>query len=168
MAKNNHTGVGLVAEPIEVKVKETESNVALLTDTDHSLPSGDQPKRKTDKVAHKASAYSVAQDQFDRAATAMGLEPYLREYLRVPQRELIVHFPAHMDNGELKMFTGFRVQHSTVKGPTKGGIRYHPGVTLDECRALAMWMTWKCSLMNLPYGGAKGGVIMDPRDHSKQ
>lgn len=167
MAKNNHTGVGLVAEPIVVRVKETESSVALLTDTDHSLPSGDQPKRKQDKVAHKASAYSVAQDQFDRAATAMNLEPYLREYLRVPQRELIVHFPAHLDNGEMKMFTGFRVQHSTVKGPTKGGIRYHPGVTLDECRALAMWMTWKCSLMNLPYGGAKGGVIMDPRDHSK-
>ncbi|MCA9871372.1 MAG: Glu/Leu/Phe/Val dehydrogenase, partial [Anaerolineae bacterium] len=72
-------------------------------------------------------------------------------------------FPVEMDDGRIEVFTGFRVHHSTVKGPTKGGIRYHPDVSLDETRALAMWMTWKCSLMNLPYGGAKGGVVVDPR-----
>jgi len=93
----------------------------------------------------------------------MELQPHYYEYLRVPQRELIVHFPSRMDDGTMRMFTGFRVQHNTTKGPTKGGIRYHPDVTLDECRALAMWMSWKCALMNLPYGGAKGGVIVDPR-----
>jgi glutamate dehydrogenase (NAD(P)+) len=84
----------------------------------------------------------------------------------VPQRELTVNFPVKMDDGAVRIFTGFRVHHNTAKGPTKGGIRYHPDVTLDECRALAMWMTWKCALMNLPYGGAKGGVIVDPDDLS--
>lgn len=167
MAKNNSTkpAVVEVSPPTQV---QAEHEPCLLTDTDHSLPSGDQPSRRSDIVAHKASAYSVAQSQFERAAKAMDLEPYLIEYLRVPQRELIVHFPAHMDDGEMRMFTGFRVHHSTVKGPTKGGLRYHPDVTLDECRALAMWMSWKCSLMNLPYGGAKGGVIIDPRSHSQK
>jgi glutamate dehydrogenase (NAD(P)+) len=83
--------------------------------------------------------------------------------LRTCQRELIVHFPVKMDNGQMRMFKGYRVHHNTIKGPTKGGIRYHPDVSLDECRGLAMWMTWKCALMNLPYGGAKGGVIVDPK-----
>jgi len=167
MAKNSTNSTMKTLLPQEPTPSVEEIEIGLLTDTDHTLPSGDQPARIIDNVAHKASAYSVAQSQFERAAKAMDLEPYLIEYLRVPQRELIVHFPAHMDTGELKMFTGFRVHHSTVKGPTKGGLRYHPDVTLDECRALAMWMTWKCSLMNLPYGGAKGGVIIDPRSHSQ-
>ena len=114
----------------------------------------------------RESAYAVAQAQLDVVANVMDLEEHLHAYLRVPQRELIVHFPVRMDDGSSKMFTGFRVHHNTVKGPTKGGIRYHPDVTLDECRALAMWMTWKCALMNLPYGGAKGGVILDPRSLS--
>ncbi|MCB0096232.1 MAG: glutamate dehydrogenase, partial [Caldilineaceae bacterium] len=96
----------------------------------------------------RESAYAVAQAQLDVVANVMDLEEHLHAYLRVPQRELIVHFPVRMDDGSSKMFTGFRVHHNTVKGPTKGGIRYHPDVTLDECRALAMWMTWKCALMN--------------------
>jgi glutamate dehydrogenase (NAD(P)+) len=116
---------------------------------------------------HRESAYSVAQAQLERVADVMGLDDDLREYLRVPRRELIVHFPVVMDDGSTQMFTGFRVHHNTVMGPTKGGIRYHPDVDLDECRALAMWMTWKCALMNLPYGGAKGGIIVDPKKLSQ-
>lgn len=114
----------------------------------------------------RTSAYSVAQSQLQVVAQAMNLDPRFYEFLRVPQRELIVHFPVRMDDGAMRMFTGFRVHHNTARGPTKGGIRYHPDVTLDECRALAMWMSWKCALMNLPYGGAKGGVIVDPKELS--
>lgn len=115
----------------------------------------------------RESAYAVAQAQLDAVADFMDLDDDLRLYLRSCQRELIVHFPVRMDDGHMRMFTGFRVHHNTVKGPTKGGIRYHPDVSLDECRALAMWMTWKCALMNLPYGGAKGGVIVDPKTLSQ-
>ncbi len=127
---------------------------------DENNPSGETPYDPP--VNHQASAYAVALGQLDATASFMGLEDDMRVYLRTCQRELIVHFPVMMDNGHVRMFTGFRVHHNTTKGPTKGGIRYHPGVTLDECRALAMWMTWKCALMQLPYGGAKGGVIVDP------
>jgi glutamate dehydrogenase (NAD(P)+) len=112
---------------------------------------------------HRASAYSVAQEQLTRVAKVMDLDGDMVEYLRMPRRELIVHFPVVMDDESIRMFTGFRVHHNTTLGPTKGGIRYHPDVDLDECRALAMWMSWKCALMNLPYGGAKGGVIVDPK-----
>lgn len=119
-------------------------------------------------VIHRASAYSVAQEQLARVADVMDLSDDIREYLIMPRRELIVHFPVVMDDGNIRMFTGFRVHHNTALGPTKGGIRYHPDVTLDECRALAMWMTWKCALMNLPYGGAKGGVILDPKTLSQK
>jgi glutamate dehydrogenase (NAD(P)+) len=115
-----------------------------------------------------ASAYAVALGQLDRVADFMQLDDDMRVYLRTCQRELIVHFPVQMDDGTVQMFTGFRVHHNATKGPVKGGIRYHPDVTLDECRALAMWMTWKCALMNLPYGGAKGGVIVEPTALSKR
>ncbi len=109
------------------------------------------------------NAYQVAHQQFERAAVHLGdIPPGIIEYLRHPKRELTVNFPVKMDNGDLRMFTGYRVHYNNVLGPTKGGIRFHPDVTLDEIRALAMWMTWKCSLMNIPYGGAKGGVIVDP------
>ncbi len=111
----------------------------------------------------RASAYEVAQHQLEAVAAFMGLDDDLVDYLRTCQRELIVHFPVRMDDDHVEIFTGFRVHHNTTKGPSKGGIRYHPDVTLDECRALAMWMTWKCALMGLPYGGAKGGVIVDPK-----
>jgi glutamate dehydrogenase (NAD(P)+) len=93
----------------------------------------------------------------------LALKRGIEEYLRTPERELTVNFPVKMDDGSVRIFTGYRVHHSTARGPTKGGIRYHPAVTLDEVRALAMWMTWKCAVMNLPYGGAKGGVICDPK-----
>lgn len=115
----------------------------------------------------RRSAYEVALAQYDEAVTHMDLNPNSVAVMRVPKRELTVNFPVQMDNGRVQIFTGFRVHHSTIKGPTKGGIRYHPEVTLDETRALAMWMTWKCSLMNLPYGGAKGGVIVDPKKLSE-
>jgi glutamate dehydrogenase (NAD(P)+) len=108
------------------------------------------------------SAFEVAQQQFDAAAEAMGLDPSMREVLRMPQRELIVNFPVRMDHGPVRVFTGYRVQHNITRGPAKGGLRYHPGVTLDEVRALAMWMSWKTALMDIPFGGAKGGVIVDP------
>ena len=130
---------------------------------DHHHPSGSLPD---DPPIVRESAYAVAQAQLDAVADFMDLNKDTRCYLRSPQRELIVHFPVRMDDGHLRMFTGFRVHHNTTKGPTKGGIRYHPSVTLDECRALAMWMTWKCALMDLPYGGAKGGVIVDPHELS--
>ncbi len=122
-------------------------------------------KKQTSPLVEKAesNAYANALAQFDKAAAHLNLKQGIVETLRYPKRELTVNFPVMMDNGEIRMFTGYRVHHSTVRGPTKGGIRFHQDVTLDEVRALAMWMTWKCALMNLPFGGAKGGVVVDPR-----
>ncbi|HWY54360.1 MAG TPA: Glu/Leu/Phe/Val dehydrogenase [Terriglobales bacterium] len=104
--------------------------------------------------------------RFDLAAQKLNLDEGLWKVLRYPTRELIVHIPVAMDNGTLEVFTGFRVQHSIARGPSKGGIRYAPDVTLDEVRALAAWMTWKCAVVNIPFGGAKGGVICDPHKMS--
>src|ERR1700691_6514896 len=101
--------------------------------------------------------------RFEFAARKLNLDENLWKVLSTPSREIIVHFPVSMDNGKIEMFTGFRVQHSIARGPGKGGIRYAPDVTLDEIRALARWMTWKCAVVNIPFGGAKGGVICDPR-----
>lgn len=109
------------------------------------------------------SAYQTALAQFDKVAERLNLDPSLREVMRTPRRELTVNFPVKMDDGSIRVFTGYRVQHSTARGPAKGGIRYHPMVTLDEVKALAMWMTWKCAVVNLPYGGAKGGVAVDTK-----
>jgi glutamate dehydrogenase (NAD(P)+) len=109
------------------------------------------------------SSFANAQRQFDIAADLLDLSPNLRRILRVPQRELIVNFPVRMDNGDIEVFSGFRVQHNINRGPAKGGIRYHPTVDLDEVRAHAMWMTWKCATVNIPYGGAKGAVVVDPK-----
>ncbi|MBI5292036.1 MAG: Glu/Leu/Phe/Val dehydrogenase [Chloroflexi bacterium] len=111
----------------------------------------------------ESNAYQNALTQFDKAVAHLNLKRGIAETLRHPKRELTVNFPVKMDNGEVKLYTGYRVHHNTALGPTKGGIRYHQDVSLDEVRALAMWMTWKCSLMGLPYGGAKGGVIVDPK-----
>jgi glutamate dehydrogenase (NAD(P)+) len=105
--------------------------------------------------------------RFDFAARKLNLEEGLWKLLRTPGREVIVHFPVTMDNGHMEMFTGFRVQHSIARGPCKGGIRYSPDVNLDEVRALASWMTWKCAVVNIPFGGAKGGVICDPKTMSR-
>jgi len=115
-----------------------------------------------------AKPYEMALAQYDRAVKYLKLKRGIEEYLRWPKRELTVNFPVKMDDGSVRIFTGYRVHHSTARGPTKGGIRYHPDVTLDEVRALAMWMTWKCAVMNLPYGGAKGGVVCDPKKLSLQ
>ncbi|NTW02666.1 MAG: Glu/Leu/Phe/Val dehydrogenase, partial [Oscillochloris sp.] len=106
------------------------------------------------------------QQQFDMAAEILNLPDSIRAVLRGPQRELTVNFPVKMDDGNIRVFTGYRVQHNLGRGPVKGGIRYHPAVDIDEVRALAMWMTWKCALVNIPYGGAKGGVIVDPKQLS--
>jgi len=112
--------------------------------------------------------WEVAQQQFDLAADRLNLDPGLRRVLREPRRELIVHFPVKMDDGAVQVFTGYRVQHNLGRGPAKGGIRYHQGVTLDEVKALAMWMTWKCAVVGIPYGGGKGGVIVDPKQLSQR
>src|SRR6201997_1607335 len=104
--------------------------------------------------------------RFDFAAQKLNLDDGLWKVLRYPARELIVHFPVGMDDGSIEVFTGYRVQHSVARGPAKGGIRYSPDVTLDEVRALASWMTWKCAVVNIPFGGAKGGVICDPKKMS--
>lgn len=111
-------------------------------------------------------AVAAAVAQLDAAAEYLQLDGDLRAILRSPQRELIVRFPVKMDDGSVRVFTGYRVQHNTARGPAKGGLRFHPQTDLDDVRALAMWMTWKCALMNVPFGGAKGGVTCDPRDLS--
>jgi glutamate dehydrogenase (NAD(P)+) len=105
--------------------------------------------------------------RFDYAARKLNLDEGLWRVLRYPSREIIVHFPVAMDDGRIEVFTGYRVQHSQARGPGKGGIRYSPDVTLDEVRALASWMTWKCAVVNIPFGGAKGGVICDPKNMSQ-
>jgi glutamate dehydrogenase (NAD(P)+) len=111
--------------------------------------------------------YRISQIQFDIAAEYLKLDPSLRQVLRMPKRVLEVSVPTKLDNGQIKVFTGYRVQHNIARGPAKGGIRYHPAVTLDEVRALAAWMTWKTATVNIPYGGGKGGVICDPKRMSK-
>jgi glutamate dehydrogenase (NAD(P)+) len=108
-------------------------------------------------------AFATAQHQFDVAADQLHLDESLRQVLREVKRELVVHFPVEFDDGEFGVFTGFRVQHNIARGPAKGGLRYHPAMTLDDCRALAMFMTWKAALVEIPFGGAKGGVVCDPR-----
>jgi glutamate dehydrogenase (NAD(P)+) len=118
-------------------------------------------------IPPEGSAYWVALTQFEDAARVLNLDEGMADFLRQPKRELTVNFPVTMDSGSMRMFTGYRVHHNTVRGPTKGGIRYHPNVDLNEVRALAMWMTWKCAVVNIPYGGAKGGVIVDPNQLSE-
>ncbi len=116
---------------------------------------------------NSTSVYQTALEQFDRAVHYLNLDDSIAQFLRYPRRELTVNFPVKRDDGRVEMFTGYRVHHSTVLGPSKGGLRYSTAVTLDEIRALAMWMTWKCALVNIPYGGAKGGVVVDPKLLSK-
>jgi glutamate dehydrogenase (NAD(P)+) len=108
------------------------------------------------------SALESALTQFDRVADYLELDPGTRAILRVPKRELTVRFPVQMDDRRVEVFTGYRVQHNLARGPAKGGVRFHRAVDIDEVRALAMWMTWKCALVNVPFGGAKGGVTVDP------
>jgi len=113
------------------------------------------------------NVYQNAEARFEVAANKLGLEQGVYRYLKYPDKEITLYIPVGMDNGQLEVFTGYRVLHSTVRGPGKGGIRFAPDVSLDEVRALSAWMTWKCAVVDIPFGGAKGGIICDPRKMSR-
>ncbi len=120
-----------------------------------------KPVKKIRKTV-KASVYANVTKQFNKAADIMGLDLDIREILSKPNNEIVVNFPVKMDDGQIEMFTGYRVQHNNALGPYKGGLRFHPSVDIDEVRALATWMTWKSAITNIPFGGAKGGIQFDP------
>ena len=122
---------------------------------------------KTVSLEQEINPWEAQSARFNFAAQKLNLDEGVWKVLQYPNRELIVHIPVSMDNGKLEVFTGFRVQHSIARGPAKGGVRYSPDVTLDEVRALASWMTWKCAVVNIPFGGTKGGVICDPHKMSQ-
>ena len=113
-------------------------------------------------LENEKNPWLAAAARFDEAAMRLKLDDGMRKVLRTPAQEITVHIPVQLDDGRLEVFTGYRVQHSLARGPAKGGIRFAPDVTLDEVRALASWMTWKCAVVNIPFGGGKGGVICDP------
>jgi glutamate dehydrogenase (NAD(P)+) len=121
----------------------------------------------TISLEQEINPWEAQSARFDFAARKLNLDPNIWKVLNSPSREIIVHFPVVMDDGHVELFTGYRVQHSIARGPGKGGIRYAPDVTLDEVRALASWMTWKCAVVNIPFGGAKGGVICNPKTMSQ-
>ncbi|EQD47406.1 NAD-specific glutamate dehydrogenase, partial [mine drainage metagenome] len=114
-------------------------------------------------MAEELNPFRIAQEQLDNAAETMKLDEQAHQILREPMRTIVVNIPVKMRDGSTKVFTGFRVHHNTARGPGKGGIRFHPEETIDTVKALASWMTWKVSLANLPFGGAKGGIICDPK-----
>ena len=118
-------------------------------------------------VEEELNVYQSAEARFEAAAKKLGLEEGVYRYLKCPDREITIYIPVARDSGDMEIFTGYRVLHSNVRGPGKGGIRFAPDVSLDEIRALAAWMTWKCAVVNIPFGGAKGGVICDPGKMSK-
>jgi glutamate dehydrogenase (NAD(P)+) len=118
-------------------------------------------------VPEEMNVYQNAEARFEVAANKLGLEQGIYRYLKYPDKEITLYIPVGMDNGQLEVFTGYRVLHSTVRGPGKGGIRFAPDVSVDEVRALAAWMTWKCAVVDIPFGGAKGGIICDPRKMSR-
>lgn len=122
---------------------------------------------KLEKDADKIDTFKMVQIQLEKAAHKMKLDPNILAQLKKPERVLMVSIPVKMDNGAVKVFTGFRSQYNTARGPAKGGVRYHPDVALDEVKALSAWMTWKCAVAGIPYGGAKGGVICDPKEMSE-
>ncbi len=121
----------------------------------------------THTIEQESNPWEQQAARFNLAADKLKLDEGLWRVLRQPNREIIVHIPVALDNGQLEVFTGYRVQHSIARGPAKGGVRYAPDVTLDEVRALASWMTWKCAVVNIPFGGAKGGIICDPKNMSR-
>jgi glutamate dehydrogenase (NAD(P)+) len=121
----------------------------------------------THTLEQESNPWEQQAARFNLAAEKLKLDEGLWRVLQQPNREIIVHIPVNMDNGQLEVFTGYRVQHSIARGPAKGGVRYSPDVTLDEVRALASWMTWKCAVVNIPFGGAKGGIICDPKNMSR-
>ena len=140
----------VVSEPIDMG-----------TEVRPSVP-GQAPKKPTKAF----NSFQIAQTQFDKVAEYLGLDPATRDLLRYPLREFHFAIPVRMDDGSVKVFRGFRVQHNDARGPGKGGIRFHPQETIDTVRALSMWMTWKCAVVDIPLGGAKGGVICDPHNLS--
>jgi glutamate dehydrogenase (NAD(P)+) len=154
------TAAALAAHPTLGRNKEpmhtSNTNTALLTE---------EPKTPT--LEQETNPWQAQSERFNEAARRLNLDPGIWKMLQYPSRELIVHIPVQMDNGTVEVFTGYRVQHSISRGPGKGGIRYAPDVSLDEVRALASWMTWKCAVVNIPFGGAKGGVICDPKSMSQ-
>jgi glutamate dehydrogenase (NAD(P)+) len=127
-----------------------------------AVPWQGEPSMSTLTVQNELNVYESAEARFELAARRLGLEQGIYKYLKYPSKEITLYIPAAMDDGRIEVFTGYRVLHSSVRGPGKGGIRFSPDVTLDEVRALAAWMTWKCAVVNIPFGGAKGGVICDP------
>lgn len=141
---------------------------AALSPAKETIPSYSNEINKVKETVIARSPYEIAQEQFFYAADKLCLDDGLREILSVPQRELKVNFPVRLDDGRIKVLTGYRVHHNNARGPVKGGIRYHPNVSMDEVRALAMWMTWKCAVVNIPYGGAKGGVVIDATQYSQR
>src|SRR3954454_10267089 len=134
--------------------------------TDLRLPTAHIVMPDKDRFLNEENPFEAMMSRFDRAAQLLDLEPGLYKVLRHPEKQIIVSVPVMMDNGELEVFTGFRVLYNTVRGPAKGGIRFDMQVTLEEVKALAAWMSWKCAVVNLPFGGAKGGVICDPNKMS--
>ncbi len=118
------------------------------------------------KEIKEENPFESMMQRFDEAATSLNLDPNIYKILRWPNREITIYIPVMMDDGNYQVFTAYRVQHNFARGPAKGGVRYSPDVSLDEVRALAAWMTWKCAVVNIPFGGAKGGIICDPREMS--
>jgi len=118
-------------------------------------------------MTEEMNPYAIALSQLAHVAGILGLDDDIHAILQKPKRELTVNFPVNMESGGTRMFTGYRVQHNTSRGPAKGGLRFHPETNIDEVRALAMWMTWKCAIVNIPFGGAKGGVVCDPKTLTK-
>src|SRR5512141_1799702 len=130
--------------------------------TDLRLPTDRIVRPDKDRFLNEENPFEAMMSRFDRAAQLLDLEPGLYKVLRHPERQIIVSVPVMMDNGEVEVFEGYRVLYNTARGPAKGGIRFDMRVNLDEVKALAAWMTWKCAVVNLPFGGAKGGVVCDP------
>ncbi len=143
----------LAANPVPIRKQDSSMASAVISNTM--------------TLAQETNPWEAQAARFDTAASKLNLDAGLWKVLRYPQREIIVHIPVGMDDGSVEVFTGYRVQHSVARGPAKGGIRYSPDVSLDEVRALASWMTWKCAVVNIPFGGAKGGVICDPKHMSQ-
>src|SRR5215510_11233185 len=125
------------------------------------------PSAGSSSLAARGNLYTIASQQLDRGCRAINLDPSVQAILSQPKNELIINFPVRMDDGQLRMFKGYRVQHNNILGPFKGGIRYHEEANLDEMKALAAWMTYKCALHDIPFGGGKGGIKFNPREHSR-
>src|SRR5882724_8263326 len=130
--------------------------------TDLRLPTDSIVRPDKDRFLDEENPFEAMMSRFDRAAELLDLEPGIYKVLRKPAKQIITHSPVMMDNGDVEVFTGIRVLYNTSRGPAKGGIRFDLNVTLDEVTALAAWMTWKCAVVNIPFGGAKGGVVCDP------